>query len=468
MQRPIEAKLRKSQQGAVLVLVTVAMIALIAIAGLALDGGHLLLNKTRLQNAVDAAALSGARTFADYSPDAPGAESAARAAALATFISNLELSENNELSDAYADGGAFTVEFSKTLNPFDPGSAEPGYVRVIADDLSLASWLVRVVGVDNLPVSASAVAGTIKLDKTFDNVLPILICGCDKSDPSCNHDDELPGDGDVHYYHGLPYRDSEEHIESLDDLMVLKASSQTSGDPGPGNFHLLRFEDEGGKEMTLPEIQAALAGAATHSVTVGEMESTKPGNSTGPVEEGINTRFGDASKKYDVPADPVTETWCENSCQNVDSPALKENNPYPLYVEENDDGSRSIKREGSPEPDRYDDIVDFATYAEAEKNESCNSENPDAGCWRRVVALPIGQCSTATSGAHDVPIYGVGCFFLTQKVLKNGNESEIYGQFVGGEAPGCSSNGRFSDDSDPAGPLPTKIVLFRDFGSEDS
>ena len=51
------------QQGAVAILLTVAMVALLAMAGLALDGGHLLLNKTRLQNAVDAAALSGAKTL---------------------------------------------------------------------------------------------------------------------------------------------------------------------------------------------------------------------------------------------------------------------------------------------------------------------------------------------------------------------------------------------------------------------
>ena len=50
---------RKKQSGSVLVLIVIAMLAMLGIAGLAMDGGHAMLNKTRLQNTVDAAALSG-------------------------------------------------------------------------------------------------------------------------------------------------------------------------------------------------------------------------------------------------------------------------------------------------------------------------------------------------------------------------------------------------------------------------
>ena len=53
-------QLPNKQQGAVLILVVAAMVAMLGMAGLALDGGHAMLNKTRLQNTVDAAALSGA------------------------------------------------------------------------------------------------------------------------------------------------------------------------------------------------------------------------------------------------------------------------------------------------------------------------------------------------------------------------------------------------------------------------
>ena len=54
---------RHRQTGSVMVLIVVALAAMLLMAALALDGGHMLVNKTRLQNAVDAAALSGAKTL---------------------------------------------------------------------------------------------------------------------------------------------------------------------------------------------------------------------------------------------------------------------------------------------------------------------------------------------------------------------------------------------------------------------
>ena len=52
--------LSNKQHGNILVVFTVALFALIGMASLALDGGHLLLNKGKLQNLVDAAALHAA------------------------------------------------------------------------------------------------------------------------------------------------------------------------------------------------------------------------------------------------------------------------------------------------------------------------------------------------------------------------------------------------------------------------
>ena len=51
---------RKDQGGAALVLVTIGMLAMLAVAGLALDASHSIANNTRLQNTVDAAALAAA------------------------------------------------------------------------------------------------------------------------------------------------------------------------------------------------------------------------------------------------------------------------------------------------------------------------------------------------------------------------------------------------------------------------
>ena len=58
-------KSRDSQRGAVVILVAIAMGTLLLMAGWALDMGHTFLNKTRLQNSVDAAALAAAKTLDD-------------------------------------------------------------------------------------------------------------------------------------------------------------------------------------------------------------------------------------------------------------------------------------------------------------------------------------------------------------------------------------------------------------------
>ena len=56
---------RRQQRGIVAVVVTLAILSLLVMAGLAIDTGHLVLNKSRLQTTVDAAALFGAAVLAD-------------------------------------------------------------------------------------------------------------------------------------------------------------------------------------------------------------------------------------------------------------------------------------------------------------------------------------------------------------------------------------------------------------------
>ena len=51
----------RKQDGVVAVLVLVSLIAMLGMVGLALDGGHGMLNKSRLQNVTDAAALASAK-----------------------------------------------------------------------------------------------------------------------------------------------------------------------------------------------------------------------------------------------------------------------------------------------------------------------------------------------------------------------------------------------------------------------
>src|SRR5882724_11496230 len=99
---------RRRERGATLVLAVVGMLALIAMAGLALDTAHVLLNKSRLQSALDAAALAGAKSL-----DLTGSTVVANTDANTNFTANLQ--PFKELKNANV---TLTTQFSTTLNPF--------------------------------------------------------------------------------------------------------------------------------------------------------------------------------------------------------------------------------------------------------------------------------------------------------------------------------------------------------------
>ncbi len=54
----------KEEKGQAVVLVAIALVALLALTGLAIDGGQLLALRRSTQNAADAAALAGVRELA--------------------------------------------------------------------------------------------------------------------------------------------------------------------------------------------------------------------------------------------------------------------------------------------------------------------------------------------------------------------------------------------------------------------
>src|SRR5262245_37576996 len=153
------------QRGAVLVLVAVALLAMLAMAALALDGSHMLVNKTRLQNAVDAAALSGAKTLSQVM-GAANAATLTQTAALATLSLNAAAAGNGELADALAANAGFAVvELSSSVyGPFSfPGPANARYVRVTVPNYPLAGFfwgILQATGGGAAPAKAVAAVAT--------------------------------------------------------------------------------------------------------------------------------------------------------------------------------------------------------------------------------------------------------------------------------------------------------------------
>src|SRR5215470_13089257 len=97
---------RNRQRGITLVTIAIAMLAVVAVAGLALDVGHVVVNKSRLQATVDAAALSAAKIL-----DTTGSTSQATTAANNVFA--LNAAQHPELWAQYGMVSR-TIEFSNS------------------------------------------------------------------------------------------------------------------------------------------------------------------------------------------------------------------------------------------------------------------------------------------------------------------------------------------------------------------
>lgn len=383
---------RTDQKGMVLPILAVGMLILIGVAGLALDMGHAFLNRTRLQNALDAAALSGAVTL-DRQRDTVQAS----ADALNTFNLNAALDMDNP-------GLVPVIEFSDTLIPFVPGGSDPRYVRVTVDSFQEPMWFAQVLpGVGTTKdVGGSAVAGpSPSLDEICD-IAPIMVCGDPSADTDC-------GDGDCFGYTFDPTSTEE---------TVLKTGSGSDWEVGPGNFQLIRLDDSKGGA----DVRENLAGSFENCIRSTEPVETEPGNTVGPVAQGINTRFG----IYNGPFN--------QDDRDIYKPDLVSDLHAPDYY--------------------YSDYK--AAY------DSTSYDNPDGEAERRVVAVPIGDCNGTVNGQGSVPILGLGCFFLTQPAEQNGDQ-RIYGQFVSG----CRASGVPGPDP-VTGPGPYIIQLYKDPDSVDT
>lgn len=261
----------KKQRGTVVVVVTIALPILLLIMGLALDFGHVFVNKTRLQNALDATALSAAIAINKNIKNGTGP---ATDAGKATFNKFIVSSGNNELAGLTSDDLVF--EYSKTLNPwgtFNPATDSFAYVRVTSNGmLNLKPVLLQVTNqfTNDLPVPAVSTAGPVGNNC---ELTPLVICpkagaptGCDEY--GCN---------------GIPF-----HKKVCLKGGTAAAKDGTCQDPSlpTGNFGLLRFDGFSGGN----DIKNLLAGTVNTCANTATWEN---GNKVGPVSDGIEKRFTD-------------------------------------------------------------------------------------------------------------------------------------------------------------------------------
>jgi len=395
---------KKRQSGLVIILMTLALTALLGFAALAIDINHQVLNKSRLQNGVDSAALAGA-VVADAGKSINEIANAVLHT-LQTYTStssgNTELSvfsvddleENSStITIPLSENATLLIQFSHDPTEFpanDSILSNSGdlYVRVAVSEVPLNGFFVGLFGLTK-HVSASAVAGPSSSVKQSCNLVPMAACAIDATD------DEIGG-----FTEG--------------ELMVLKSSNWKKSElNSPGNFGLLNYGDQAMNDLT-----EQLAGGYDGCLDSGFAKGA-PGNSIGIVKNGLNKRFGDP---YDPEYPPDILTTSGTVVLNEETGNVTSS------------------------------TFTYANYLEEISSESFQPElNGESG--RRMLQMPILDCSKGVdNGAnYTAPVVTIGCFFLISKAPdSSGNgsneEQSVYGEFVSGCRVNNASFGQTPND----------------------
>ncbi len=421
---------RTRQRGIALPLVVIGLIAIIAMAGLAIDSSHAFVNKTRLQNMADAAALAAAKEY-DETTDTILATNVANS----NFGRNTDGSGNFEIDAAYDSGNiSVVVQWSETLNPFVSTGIGP-YVRVIASGFNMATGLAAVIGINSISVGASAVAGPSPTINFACNIAPLVTCAAD-----VNADD----------YGFVTHA-----------LTVLKPSPGDHDDVGPGNYKLLRLECPGGAC-----VRDAMAGGYEECASTEQPVDTEPGVTAGPTSQGFNTRFniyaGPISPE-DYPPDVVTTF------------SIGDNPPLDTQQIEDPPGSGTMVDQiclgpcndpVAPTNEHFNtidnlEIFGYHDYFDRTMNEP-SWDVASGQQFRRVLAMPVANCTGDQSGQSTLDIIGFACYFMLQPI-GGGQDKNIFGEFV----KGCLAGG-FSGMDPGDGTGPYVIQLYKDPDSIDS
>jgi hypothetical protein len=177
----------KRQRGAVAIIAALSLPVLIGFAGLALDGGHLYIEKTELQNASDACALAASRELTCDPSAGPCA---------ASYLINAEnsgrtVAARNKVNfqSAAIDIAPADIKFSTTFTPESnylsrAAGADPAskYVMCSAQQTGIVPWFMQVLGVGDSTVTAHAVATLSPAQANC--AIPIGLCKLPAGTPS--------------------------------------------------------------------------------------------------------------------------------------------------------------------------------------------------------------------------------------------------------------------------------------------
>jgi hypothetical protein len=231
-----------------------------------------------------------------------------------------------------------------------------------------------------------------------------------------------------------------------------------------------------------------MAGSYDECVSTYLPVDTEPGVTAGPTSQGFNTRFGE----YSGPMNGMQEYYPADANIDVSEELLDTTeqddplNPGELvdYIcyGKCDCGTEEIwdevllafitvdvncKNESTP-PDNWVEWADDPNYLGVYNYDEYMADMPAppypiyTAPERRVLAMPVANCTGDQTGQSTLNIIGFACYFMLQPI-GGGEDKNIFGQFVEDCSIGGVS-GMFPGD----GTGPHVIQLYKDPDSSDS
>jgi hypothetical protein len=366
---------KKNERGSVIAASTFGMLAFLLAAGLSVDISRFYLAKTELQNAADASALAGARELNAFPQGITNAANKAIAAMNKYNFgkTGVTIPRENVLFAKNLNDSIYLTESQAKLIARDIR-----FIRIKTSDTPIGVSFASMILGKTRNLSAEATAGmSVPMSGPCDDWLPLAVL-------------EVPG-------------------QPLVPGQVYTIRSDNKNNVSSGNYQILAHEGRGGKDA-----RESIADNMQKCIGIGEKYEvdTKPGMTSGPVRQGLNTRFDD----YAAGLDPAIYPPDEN---------IRENITYEQYIQR--------------------------TNMQAPRNAGMRN--------RRVFLLPIVDPVEFDNGRDVVKIKRFAPFFI-QKKVGGGNGGDIQAEYI--DKPVGISNGFYDTTVGPnPGATITIPVLYK-------
>lgn len=428
------------QRGAVAIITALSLAVLIGFAGLALDGGHLYVTKTELQNAADACALSASYELTGSSIEEESFERA-RNAGQTVGTENRVGFQGRRITAA-----EIVIEFGPSLNgPWSStGSGTSKYVRCTLDREGITPWFMQVLGFGDQTVSALAAATLAPSQNNC--AIPMGLCTNGNSPPDYGY---IKGN-----WYSMNFEESGGTASNLTGnfrWIDFDPGNTTPGCSGGGAQELACLF-EGGGQCTLPPTGPAnCSGSSSGNPIQGCIGQT--GSATS-LQKAFNSRFG----------------ICQggSSCSNAELQNAPPDFTGLSYTLTNWPLGRNAYSGSSGSTLNFSQAraSSIWTDREVQSSELPNGTNRanggqmiTYGADRRLVTVPIVDCDSFGSSQH-APVRGYACILLLAPYKKVGSAVNVTAEYLGrsNEAGSpCATSGQVGNATSN-GPLVPSLV----------